>query len=233
MPWQKQMQPMSYQVNNSQDKEKNMKNKLLNKYLIPCYISAGVCFGLGTGSAYLAKKTWDDAKKLPDFEQRDKIDQDTAIKLEGIFYASAIFAVAALIMTGGFLIAGKKDAQEEINKLTSQYLQDVFKNKSSLKQYKDILQNQKKIEEIGNFVFNNLNESEQNQILENIKITRTLISKAKSEKEARAYINDAEYFVLKTIKKHERTNPDFLQNLLSLFANKHSAFIMTINDRVR
>ena len=137
-------------------------------------------------------------------------------------------------MFGGsaILIYSKKDASKKLHKLTSEYLQDVFHNHPSLKQYETVLEDTKKLQQIGTLICNSLTDAEQKQIIEVVNNMNHQLDDKTSDYAEKAIVKQAGTEIIAIVKDHARANPEFVRNILSLFANNHNTFIMTMNEKV-
>ena len=103
------------------------------------------------------------------------------------------------------------------------YLKQLFGKKPELKQFENVLSDQKSLEEIATYIFNNLRPSEQQDIHKMIEDSHLLSSLLKTESlsgtEKTKQIMDIENLkndIIKKIEDHATVHPEFMSGLESL-----------------
>lgn len=199
-----------------------MSNTLLNKYLLPYRITAGLMLGVSIASINLAQKESKLAKVI--YQDDYYAHSDTN------YFLCVLLIIISLGLSGYGFISIPKQAKEKSNKLTKQYLQEIFTKYPELRKYESVLSNPEKLQEIAAFACNNLSKVEQNQILNIVKNTFDKSENPEiSEAEIQANIKKAENDILAIIKHHEATNPGYLQKILSVIDK--NILVMSINNQ--
>ena len=199
-----------------------MQNELLRKYLIPYYVSAvALLTGTGLITANLAQK--DSAlSKMINEKNSDN----------NYLFCAILIAVSLLVAGFNFIVTPKR-AKKKINEITKQFLQDMFSDNKNLKQYEHILNNPQKILEISTVACNGLNKKEQEEIIKIIKKASIESNNSKSDYEEKEIFRKAEEEILKIVKNHSINDGEYLTNILSISADKHSIYLSTMYDHSR
>ncbi len=199
-----------------------MSNTLLNKYLLPYRITAGLMLGVSIASINLAQKESKLAKVI--YQDDYYAHSDTN------YFLCVLLIIISLGLSGYGFISIPKQAKEKSNKLTKQYLQEIFTKYPELRKYESVLSNPEKLQEIAAFACNNLTKAEQNQILNIVKHTFDKSdTPEKTEAEIQENTQKAEEAILNIIKQHAADNPGYLQKILAVIDK--NILVMNINNQ--
>ena len=199
-----------------------MKNKVLEKYLMPHYIAATVFVVLSLFPIAMIPKNSKLTKLVFQDELRGRSDTKN--------FALVLMAAVCLGLASLEGIVTPKRANKKTNALTVEYLQHIFTQYPELQRYESILKDQTKLQEIATVICNGLSASEQEEISRIVKRTFNKSSDAmKSYAEEKAEIDKAEHDILQIINKHAANHPEHMQNILSLI--DRDTYIMDINGK--
>ena len=193
-----------------------MKNKLLNKYLLPCYITSVVFLLMAAAGAELSRSDSKIAKTI--------FQEDICFPKSD----SAYLLISLLILASGFLglfglintpITAKKQTEE----ITKQYIKELLQNNPEIQKYSDILNNEQSLKYIAAIACNNLSTKEQNSIL--VLINYTFNALDKSDFAMQQNIVMFHTGVLNIVKKHAKSDPEYVNNIIRAIEYSHNTYI--------
>ncbi len=201
-----------------------MQNKILNKYLLPYYINAVLFLTMGACAADLMRPESKLAKVI--YSENPSFIHSSTNQ-----FVCSVLIVSAIVMGWFGLISLPRSAKKQANGIAQKYLQNVFDKHPELKQYESVFNDQKKLQQICAIACNNLNKAEQKQILHIV--NNSLSKEPKSDFAEKQIFANMEMAIFNVVDKHISENPEYIQQILSTFANNHSIYIMTMNDKSR
>ena len=98
-----------------------------------------------------------------------------------------------------------------------------------MRQYRSILENSKKLNEIAAVICNGLTEAEQKEILNFVKAE---LAKT-DDKHGMSHIQKIEYMIIDVVQAHAAKDPEYMNKILCAIANTQNANFIEMAQKVR
>ena len=201
-----------------------MKNKLLNKYLLPYYVFAGSFFLIAATSL----ETLREDSKIAQIIYQDNL---MVKKSHTRYFLISVFVLASIALGTTGIIHMKKSADKQIREITKEYIEQLLQTNPELQKYTDVLENQKSLQYIAAVACNGLSKDE---IADILYIVNTVShGSEKSDFELKQNIFKMHEYILKLIKEHANTNPQYAQDIINAIETAHRTHVYPLQSRER
>ena len=125
----------------------------------------------------------------------------------------------------------KKSADKQIREITKEYIEQLLQTNPELQKYTDVLENQKSLQYIAAVACNGLSKDE---IADILYIVNTVShGSEKSDFELKQNIFKMHEYILKLIKEHANTNPQYAQDIINAIETAHRTHVYPLQSRER
>lgn len=197
-----------------------MKNKILNKFLLPYYITGAFFFGLAGAVASLSTEHSALKKIIIDQDAHKPSDRTN-------YFVCAVLVILCATIGGLSAIVVPKTARTQTEELTKRYIKTVLASNPEMRTYSSILNDPKSVQQIATLICNGLDKDSQKAILHIL--NKTFGNSDNSPED----IARAEKQIISIVQNYAHNHPEYLQSVKYAITKSFQAYVMPDNQNTK